>query len=715
MGWVSDFTTYLGLGEEIASIFTGGDDVGALESFLENMFATLLSEIEQVFEQDLTNNLAATATGVAQTAKDFLAVDYVNAQRAGESDAQLWTLLSADTSGPSLQALSAQASTMTTWTQYYPTMAQMAQQTVSLALTIYSLIVALRRERAMHAPDPPTRAAETASMRTYAGLGVSRIQPLLDSVTQQRVAAISPLTEGSWSATGPAGARGGRAEYERWYFVTDSWSTNSTPQSTPSTPRTVLTVYTSGLGDGPAAETVRQMQLRLTEARQLYVNLAQGGSDGQMTQWQQQLTNLVNTDNYFQFPPDNTNGVSPSAPGLARALSSLTPVGSWLYQGRTTLQSLTGLSLNGVAFVYGPYFGGTTASIARFPIGPDGQLSPGTSTALPLVSGSYITPGSVVFSPDRKYAYLAVVNQLPSVPAVQVTLNQYATAADMTLSPAPVSQVVLSPSPGLNSVHMTLSPDGRNAYAAATYSPNFGPDAVYQYSVAADGSLSPKTPPSVTTPAPGTIAISADGKHAYVTNYQGNTVTHFPIATDGTLSAGSATTVPGGWPNGRPFYIMLSPDGKSAYVGNHPDSSGLGSVSQYSVAPDGTLSRKAPASIVTGEGTNQIAIRRDGLSAYVAAGNNTVLQYSIAADGTLSPKSPPSVTTGFNPSAIALSDDNRCAYVTDYQSMVWQYSIASDGTLSPMTPATVAPVPPPPQSGTTGYPGSITVLPPTIL
>ena len=100
MGWVSDFTTYLGLGEEIASIFTGGDDVGALESFLENMFATLLSEIEQVFEQGLTNNLAATAAGVAQTAKDFLAVNYVNAQRAGESDAQLWTLLSADTSGP---------------------------------------------------------------------------------------------------------------------------------------------------------------------------------------------------------------------------------------------------------------------------------------------------------------------------------------------------------------------------------------------------------------------------------------------------------------------------------------------------------------------------------------------------------------------------------------------------------------------------------------
>ena len=219
----------------------------------------------------------------------------------------------------------------------------------------------------------------------------------------------------------------------------------------------------------------------------------------------------------------------------------------------------------------------------------------------------------------------------------------------------------------------------------------------------------------MTTPAPGTIAISADGKHAYVTNYQGNTVTHFPIAADGTLPAGSATTVPGGWPNGRPFYIMLSPDGKSAYVGNHPDSSGLGSVSQYSVAADGTLSPKAPPSIVTGGGTNQIAIRRDGLSAYVAAGNNTVLQYFIAADGTLSPKSPPSVTTGFNPSAIALSDDSRCAYVTDYQSTVWQYSIASDGTLSPMTPATVAPVPPPPQSGTTGYPASIAVLPPTIL
>ena len=717
MDWVDGFTTFLGLGQEVAAFFTGED----IESELANLFASLLTEIQQVFDQDLTDAAAATAAGVAQTAQDFLAINYVNAQQAGESEAQLWTLLSTDSSGPSLQALSAQASTMTTWAHDNPT--SMAQQTVSLALTIYSLIAALRRERARRAPDQHTRIAETANMRAYAALAATRIQPLLDSVSQARLAAISPITEGGFSNTD----HGGIIYNAHWLVVTDSWNPGNASKAS----NQVLAVFYWGYGTPPytpswTTDTIPDMQSQITAARELYVKLAAGGNDSDMALWEQQLTNMVTTGtvdgspqagwiNYFQFNQGDASKdgapATPSAPGLQTVLQSVAAMGSWLYQGQSTLQTFTGLSLNGVACAYGPSFGGSTATLARFPIGRDGQLSPGTPTA-PLQAGN-TSISSVVFSPDRKYAYLALVNRMFNVPTTQISLCQYAITADRTLSPTPVSQVVLPESPGLNAAHVALSPDCRNAYVAVSYSPDYGPNAVYQYSVAADGSLSPKTPPSVTTPTPGAITLSADGKHLYVTNLTDNTVTHFPIAPDGTLSAGSATTVPVG-PNGSPAYIVLSPDGKSAYVGNNADPGTRGSVSQYSVAGDGTLSPMAPASIATDTDENQIALRRDGLSAYVVAGNNTVLQYSIAADGTLSPKNPPSVTTGLHPSAIALSDDGQYAYVTDYMGTVSQYSIASDGTLSPMTPATVAPVPPPPQGGNVGYAASIAILPPTI-
>jgi hypothetical protein len=385
MDWVSGFTTYLGLGEEIAEIFTGGDDVATLESFLENMFSNLFAEIKQVFNQDLTDAAAATAAGVAQMAQDFLAIDYVNAQRARESDAQLWTLLSTDSSGPSLQALSAQASTMTTWAQDYP---KLGAQTVSLALTIYSLSVALRRERAKHAPDRQIRVAELSNMRTYARLAVSRLQPLLDSVSQARAAAISllPAQPGSHTFL-PPGHGSGPIRTFWWYVVTDGWNTT--------TPIPVLTVQELGPEPSP------QLQSQIANARDLYVKIAQGGSASDMAQWQQQLTQQVTTGSYFQFQGPGAANLTPSAPGLQAQLESVAVQGSWLYKARTTLQSLTQLSLKGHACV----FSETVVSVSQHPIDLSGMLRSGTLTP-PLQFPSQNPPSAVVLSAAGRYAYI---------------------------------------------------------------------------------------------------------------------------------------------------------------------------------------------------------------------------------------------------------------------------------------------------------------------
>ena len=664
MNWVSGFSTFLGLGKELENFFDGGGGDAALESWLANMFATLLTEIEQVFSQGLTEVEVATALGVAQTAQDFLAIDYVNAQQAQESDPQLWSLLSTDSSGPSLQALSAQASTMTTWAKDNAT--SLAQRTVSLALTIYSLIVALRRERAKHGPDRCTRAAEAASMRAYAALAASRIQPILNSVLQARLADISGVTAGSANVVLPSPGRGVMNPETTYYWlaVTDSWDPSSAPQPAPSKPPQVLMTLQNA-GVWPNSDMATQM----ATARGMYIQLASGGSDSDMAQWSQQLTQLVTTSSYFQLqPPWNLPQATPTAPGLPALLTSVTATGGWLYGGRITLQSLDLLSLKGRAYV----FSRTAGPASQHPIDFGGRLRAGAFTP-PLqfpAQGAWLT--AVVLSADVKHAYACFRNPGGTGNGA---ICQYAITADGTLWPTILSSLPTAATP----TSLALSPDGRSAYvtAYAGSSPVLSANQVMQCSIAADGSLSPKSPAAVPAgAAPSAIAISADGKHAYVANGADSNVTHFPVAPDGTLSDQGEVPVAAGT---SPMAIALSADGNSAYVANE------NSVSRYSIATDGTgtLSPQPP-DLVIDHGVRAIALSSDGLSAYVVcAASSKVFQFSIGTGGTLSPKSPATVPTGNSPQAIALSDDGLCAYVPcGGDCTVWQYSIASDGTLS---------------------------------
>ncbi len=102
----------------------------------------------------------------------------------------------------------------------------------------------------------------------------------------------------------------------------------------------------------------------------------------------------------------------------------------------------------------------------------------------------------------------------------------------------------------------------------------------------------------------------------------------------------------------------------SAYVTNI----GGGTVSQFTVAANGTLSPKTPATVATGTGPDGVALSADGKSAYVTnSGGGTVSQFTVAANGTLSPKTPATVATGSDPNAVALSADGKSAYVTNEQ------------------------------------------------
>ncbi|MGH3222221.1 MAG: hypothetical protein ACRDPY_26600 [Streptosporangiaceae bacterium] len=176
------------------------------------------------------------------------------------------------------------------------------------------------------------------------------------------------------------------------------------------------------------------------------------------------------------------------------------------------------------------------------------------------------------------------------------------------------------------------------------------------------------------------IAITPDGKTAYVTDFNQGSVTPIHLATG---APGPPITV-GKEPEG----IAITPDGNTAYVTNASD----GTVTPINLATGGP----GPP-ITVGNGPLAIAITPDGKTAYVADGGggngNTVTPIDLA---TGTPGSP--ITVGNYPYAIAITPDGKTAYAANF----------NDGTITPITIATDVPGPP----ITAGqYPSSIAFTP----
>jgi DNA-binding beta-propeller fold protein YncE len=227
------------------------------------------------------------------------------------------------------------------------------------------------------------------------------------------------------------------------------------------------------------------------------------------------------------------------------------------------------------------------------------------------------------------------------------------------------------------------------------YVANNASSSVSQYD-AMGGGLSPLTPASVpvrTDVFPNGVAVSPDGRSVYVANttlavIPGGSVSQFDVGANGTLTAKSPADVPS---NGAAFALAVSPDGKSVYVTNVG-----GTVSQYDVGAGGALTPKTPASVPVGAAgvvfPKDIAVSPDGRSVYVAVlDSGAVSQYSVGTGGVLSPKTPATVPTHFNSSGVAVNPEGNSVYVTNSNaSTVSQYDVGAGGQLAPKSPATVA-------------------------
>ena len=262
------------------------------------------------------------------------------------------------------------------------------------------------------------------------------------------------------------------------------------------------------------------------------------------------------------------------------------------------------------------------------------------------------------------------------------------------LKPLAASTVPAGPFP----YTIAVDPQGTSAYATSSASK------VYQYTInPATGRLTPKSPAAVATKSGETaaIAFSPDGTSAYVV---GNNISQYSIdAATGDLTPKSPATV-GTPPNPEP--IAVSPNGKYAYVATcggcgyalqktrfHAPAGPAAAKRQpakpsylveYRINPrTGALSRKPIAKVTTGNGSNWIALAPDEKSVYVATSTKGVWEYTLnPATGELSPKNPE--TTGGTEHNIVIAPNGKNAYVIDAASRwVTQYRIdPRTGTLS---------------------------------
>jgi 6-phosphogluconolactonase (cycloisomerase 2 family) len=285
-------------------------------------------------------------------------------------------------------------------------------------------------------------------------------------------------------------------------------------------------------------------------------------------------------------------------------------------------------------------------SVHQYDIRPDGTLSPKRPFELAAGDG----PIDLVMHPNGQSVYVA--NELGD------SVSQYDVGPGGALSPKSPPTVTLQFF-GNETEDVEVSPDGNSVYVV-------GAPGVSQFDVGPGGALSPKSPPSVHTGSQAVdLAMSPDGNSAYVTRccvHAGNSssasVLQYNADSSGRLSPKSPPTAISG---ARPTQIAVSPDGKSAYI-NDVLGSGVGAreyVLQYDVGSNGALSPKSPFRVAPGgENSNEIVVSPDGKSVYVVnfgypePGN--ISQFDVGADGRLSPKRPPTIDVHF-PGKIAVS------------------------------------------------------------
>jgi len=271
------------------------------------------------------------------------------------------------------------------------------------------------------------------------------------------------------------------------------------------------------------------------------------------------------------------------------------------------------------------------------------------------------------------------------------TVSQYQLNQDGSL--APLTGKLSVPSNGTQPFSISVEPTGEYVYVA-----NWATSTIAQYRIQSDGSLTSIGTGTVQVGLfPNSVTINHNDSFAYVASLGNNTISQFRIGLDGQLEALDTPTVASG---SAPAAVVVDPTDRYAYVANYGQNAaeppaGPGTISQYSIGSDGSLAPIGSGSVQSGQGPNALTIEHAGKFLYVAnhgdgTAPGTVGQYQIGADGSLTAVATTNV--GLRPVSIAIDKSNQFLYVANRtDGTISQFSInGTTGALTPLTPAVVA-------------------------
>jgi YVTN family beta-propeller protein len=300
------------------------------------------------------------------------------------------------------------------------------------------------------------------------------------------------------------------------------------------------------------------------------------------------------------------------------------------------------------------------------PLAVGGAVLPAVGGAVPLAAGGAAPGEAAMAGPDQPSRWRSGWRISVIAAAGAALVAAAISAAVIGLGPAPASH---RPTP--------IAPVAPIAGPATAYVVSFGAGTVTPIDVATGRAGTAIQPGN----SPWTIAITPDGKTAYVAGYSGG-VTPVNLATG---RVGTPIPIGGGMdaiaitPDGRTAYvahddgvtpidlatgragtlipvnlgnnakaIAITPDGKTAYAGNFVADT---------ITPIDLATGRVGTPIQTG--ALAIAITPDGRTAYAAAGDLTPIDLATGTAGT-------PIQAGNGVWAVAITPDGKTAYVADF-------------------------------------------------
>jgi hypothetical protein len=310
-------------------------------------------------------------------------------------------------------------------------------------------------------------------------------------------------------------------------------------------------------------------------------------------------------------------------------------------------------------------------------------------------STNYTQPTSTQPAGRVAYAYVASAGPNPGSAGV---IYEYAVMSDYSVSPLPQASI----SAGIDPAAVVLA-------QGYVYVVNVGDGTISQYDIAADHTLTPMNPATVTNPgmhtlgaAPVAARIDPTGSFLYVTNAADDAVSQFSISGGGQLVPLTPSTVATGV---DPVAIVdaLVPDSTAAYyVVNSGAAGDTGTVSAYSSGENGTLMPLGSDPLAAGTNPTAIAINEISTNVYVMSNcdgaecTGSIRQFAVGSGGALTDTGV-IATTGSHYDAVDMvisqPGPNSYAYVLSNATgastnagALWQYGVGSTGELTPASP-----------------------------